>query len=335
MHAFDLFSTRFLSLVKTKYVIMAAGNPSEDYPPANINSMLKQCEAVGRKDLADQIRMQWVKVLNKYPGTRVNWGAAVKIGGASIKKNIFGGVEFGVWFQGQQDLSPAQQTAAKNVVSILPAPAGTPALAIPKDGETAEDWKAEALQTKANLASAKKGFSDVNKYIEFLDKEVRDLKKKIADYSKGGEKETTKTGKPHKLADRIPKWNVILEAVVSQLEETKGKFQEAKTGFAEAVDNYNHAPLTTVAYEQKAQENLSNILEMILDMKDLDKQKELLAKLNDSLSKQKTTASVEVVAINLPGLIDKVKTGFKALKSWLLGLNRSVNSFNKLASLRY
>jgi hypothetical protein len=101
------------------------------------------------------------------------------------------------------------------------------------------------------------------------------------------------------------------------------------------VDNYNHAPLTTVAYEQKAQENLSNILEMILDMKDLDKQKELLAKLNDSLAKQKTTASVEVVAINIPGLIEKVKAGFKALKSWLLGLNKSVNNFNKLASIRY
>jgi predicted nucleic acid-binding Zn-ribbon protein len=317
-----------------KYIVVSSV-PSETMPPANLASMIKQCEAVGRKDLADKIHMQWVKVLNKYPGTRVNWGAAVKIGGASIKKNVFGGVEFGVWFQEQQDLSPAQIAAAKKVVSILPAPEGTPALAIPKDGETPEDWKAEALQTKANLASAKKGFSDVRKYIAFLENEADALKKKIADYSEGGEKETTKGGKPHKLKERIPKWNVMLEAVVSQLDETKSKFQQAETGFTEAVDNYNHAPLTTVAYEQKAQENLSNILEMILDMKDLDKQKELLAKLNDSLAKQKTTASVEVVAINIPGLIEKVKAGFKALKSWLLGLNKSVNNFNKLASIRY
>ena len=62
---------------------------------------------------------------------------------------------------------------------------------------------------------------------------------------------------------------------------------------------------------------------------------ELLAKLNESLAKQKTTASVEVVALNMPALIEKVKAGFKALKSWLLGLNKSVNTFSKLANIRY
>lgn len=326
----------FAAALKSRYIIFASV-PAEDYPPANIAAMIKQCQALGREDLADQIRMQWAKVLNKYPATRLNWGAAVKIGGASLKKNIFGGNEFVVWLKEQQDLSPAQVKNAQAVVSIMPPAQGTPALAIPKDGETVEDWKAEAAKTKESLIAARKGFSDVRKYIAFLEQEAHDLKQKIASYSKGGDKATTKGGKPHKLTERVPKWSIILASVVEQLEETKNKLQEAETGFKEAASNYNQAPLTTVAYEKKAQDNLSAVLELILDMKDLDKQKELLSKLNETLAKQKTTANVsEIVAGNLlDSLVTKLKAGFKALKNWLSGLNKSVNTFNKLASIRY
>jgi hypothetical protein len=326
----------FTTVVRNRYTIIAS-LPSEDYPPANVASMIKQCEAVGRKDLADQIKMQWIKVLNKYPNTRLNWPTAVAIGGNSIKKNIFGGREFAVWLKEQVDLSPEQKADAQSVPTILPPPKGTPAIAIPKKDETPEAWQEEAAKTKEAYIAARKAFGDVKDYIAYLEKEAADLKKKIRTYGPGGEKEKTKTGEPSKYAARIPKWEEMLKAAVAMIDEAKSGIKEAETSFKEAVNNYNNAPVTTVAFERKAQDSLDNILNYILDMKDLDKQKALLEKLNAAMSeKTKTTASAEVLAGDrIATLFQRVKDGFKALFAWIKGLKSSVNSFGKLAAIRY
>jgi len=323
----------FVTAIRKKYVL-AASLPREDYPPANIAAMLKQCEDIGRSDLAKQIQAQWEKVLKKYPKTRLNWPTAVVIGGNSIKKNVFGGKEFAMWLKDQEAEVPSE---AKKIPSVLPPPKEAPAIAIPKKNETSEDWAAEAAKTKEALVAAKQAFTDVKEYISYLEKEANDLKKKISTYGKGGPKEKTKSGAPSKYSERVPKWVAQLEATASQIEETKKNLKEAEVEFKGAVNNYNSAPVTTVAYEKKAKESLDNILTYVLNMKDLDKQRELLVKIDETLGKQKTVAGAEeiIAGDRLAGLFEKFKVGFKNLKSWLLGLKKSVSSFSKLAAIRY
>ena len=326
---------KFINAVKQRYII-ATALPDENYPPANLANMIKQCEALKRNDLADQIKMQWGKVLNKYPETRRNWGAATKIGTASIKKNIFGGKEFVVWLKEQEDLTTAQKNAAKAIPTIMQPPKGTPPIAIPKENETAEEWAEEAAKTKEGLVAAKKAFTTVNDYIAYLEKEANDLKKKISSYGPGGGKSTTKTGAPSKYADRIPKWEAVLATTMEQIEETKKNFKEIEAEFKAAANNYNNAPITTVAFEKKAQINVANILDAIFDLKDKDKQKDLLSKLNESLEKEKATGSVEAaVGDRVLTLFKSFIDGLKNIKSWLTGVKKSVDSFNKLASIRY
>jgi len=328
----------FARAVKAKYSICASGLPREDYPPKNVADMISECEKLGRKDLAQQIRMQWIAVFNKYPKTRVNWPTAVVIGGNSIKKNIFEGKEFHVWLKDQQDITPEQRQAAQAIPTIIPVPKDTPSIAIPKKDETAADWKAEAAKTKEALVAAKAAFSDVKEYIAFLEKEAADIKKKIETYGEGGEKSKTKTGAPSEYSKRVPKWASQLEATLAQIEEAKKSLNATATTFKAAVGEYNNAPITTVAYEKKAQEGLENILTYVLNMKDLDKQRELLVKLNSALGDDdKATASAEeiIAGDRLAGLFAKFMEGLKVIKAWLSGLNKSVDSFSKLASLRY
>lgn len=327
----------FVTAVRNKYVL-AASLPREDYPPANIAAMLKQCEDIGRGDLAKQIQAQWEKVLKKYPKTRLNWPTAVVIGGNSIKKNVFGGKEFAMWLKDQEgDISSEQLSVAKKTPSTLPPPEGAPKIAIPKRNETPEDWAAEAAKTKEALVAAKQAFTDVKEYISYLEKEAKDLKKKIETYGVGGPKEKLKSGAPSKYAERVPKWVAQLDVTTAQIDETKKSIKETEKEFKSAVSNYNNAPVTTVAFEKKAKENLDNILEYVLNMSDLDKQRELLVKIDETLGKQKTTAGAEEVIAGerLTALLDKMKVGFSKLKSWVLGLKKSVNSFSKLAAIRY
>ena len=328
----------FSSLVRQKYNLVLANKfPSENYPPANINQMLQQCEAAGRSDLAEQIKKQWANVLNKYPQTRVNWGAAVTIGNNSLKKNIFGGKEFAVWLKSQGDIAPEIVQEAKKIETLAPPPKGTPAIAIPKKDETPKDWQQEAAKTKEALITAKKAFTDIKQYITFLEKEANDLTRKIADYGEGGAKSTTKTGKS-KYADRVPKWEAILKVTLEQLNATKEEIKESESNFKQAVNNYNHAPVTTVAYEKRAQVDISNILDFIKDTGDLDKQRELLTKLNEALGKQKIGASVEevtAVSDKILSLFEKIKARMSSIKQWLKGLRKSVTNFDKLASIRY
>lgn len=71
--------------------------PGLNYPPASIANWAKECVAKGRDDLAKAILDQWNKTYAKYPQVRTSWGAATKIGMASIKKNIFSGQDFVTW----------------------------------------------------------------------------------------------------------------------------------------------------------------------------------------------------------------------------------------------
>lgn len=324
--------------------VLLASLPREDYPPKNIADMIKQCLSIDRKDLADQIRMQWVKTYNKYPETRINWGSAVNIGGRSLKKNIFGGKEFVVWLSEQEALSPEEKQAAKEIVSIMPVPKEVPKIAIPKENETAEDWQAAAEETALRLSEARKAFTDVNQFISYLETRIEDLSHKVLEYGPEGAKEKTKEGKTSRLASRVPKWQSKLDVYVAQLKEVKEGVKTAETGFKEAEKSYNNAPITTVEYEHKSQATLDKVLEFILDIDDLEKQKKMLEKFNETLEKlsKKATSKYEINADLWDSLIktfttviDGLKQGWVKLLKWTKGLNKSVEDFNKLASLRY
>jgi len=326
----------FVTVVKAKYQIQA-DVLSEDKPPSNFVLMMKNCEAVGRKDLSDQILMYWRKFLQKYPEKRANIAAAVAHGTNSIKKHLFGGKDFVIWLKDQEDITPEQKKSIQEVTTILPK--DVPAIATPKKAETQEDWLAEAARTKEALASAKKAFADVREYIKYLEKEAEDLKRKISDYGPGGAKSKTKDGSPHAYTKRVPKWEEVLKGILVMLEDARKEITASEAKFKEAVADYNSAPITTVAFEKKAQDNLENVLALILDMKDLDKKREMLAKLNDTLGgKQETTGSIEVdagISDRIRNLLVKFKDALKSFKEWFAGINKAVTAFGKLAAIRY
>jgi len=323
----------FVAAVRAKYSIRA-DVLSEDKPPSNYVLMMKNCQAVGREDLANQILMYWHKFLHKYPKHRIDPAAATAHGMNSIKLHLFGGKDFVVWLKEQEDLSPEQKKALQEVVTILPKDA--PAIAIPKKAETQEDWIAAAAKTKEALAATKKAFSDIREYIKFLEKQAEELQIKVAAYGPGGKKAKNKDGSPSAFSARVPKWEDILKGILVLLEDARKEIVDSESKFKEAAVDYNHAPITTVAFEKKAQDNLTNILTYVLDMKDLDKKRELLAKINAELGKQETTAAVEVIAGDrIQALLAKFKDALKTFKIWFANLNKAVAMFGKLAAIRY
>lgn len=82
--------------------------PGINYPPANLAKMIKECGAVGRADLGQAIMDQWNKVTVKYPEVHMSWGTATNIGTRSVKKNVFGGIEFSEWLNAQVSAAPAK-----------------------------------------------------------------------------------------------------------------------------------------------------------------------------------------------------------------------------------
>jgi len=321
---------------------VAAALPDTDYPPANVAKMIKECENAGRSDLGQQIMMQWNKVVNKYPQTRINWGAATKIGSASIKKNVFGGVDFHVWLSTAESLPEDVKQAIKAIPTIAQPPKGTPAIAIPTDSEQPEDWANEAAKTASMLEKIQESIGDGKDFINYLNKEIGDLKQKISVYGPGGEKEMTQSGKPSKLALRVPKWEAQLESFEAQLEATGNALAEAEVDMKASGEAYNNAPVTTVAYEKKAQKSLDNILEFILNMEDLEKQQRMLEKFNETLDNlsKKTVASLITADIwdAALGMFDKIMNAIKsktdAMANWLKGLHKSVNEFSEIANIR-
>lgn len=322
--------------------VLAGALPDKDYPPANVAKMIKECENAGRSDLGEQIMMQWNKVIEKYPQTRVNWGAATKIGTSSIKKNIFGGVDFHVWLSTAESLSPEMKKEIQKIPTIGKPPQGTPAIAIPTDSEQPEDWATEAEKTKGMLANIQESIGSGKDFIKYLSSEIADLKKKIVVYGPGGEKELTKAGKPGKLSLRVPKWEVQLDAFEAQLQSTSNALAEAAADMKASEAAYNEAPVTTVAYEKKAQSSLDSVLEFILNMEDLEKQQKMLEKFNETLKnlEKKTVAHLITADVwdSARALFDKIMTTIKsktdAMAGWVKGLNSSINEFSELANMR-
>jgi len=302
-----------------------AAVPSEDYPPSNIASMIKQCEAKHRSDLGDKIKEQWIKVLNKYPGTRVNWGAASSISASSIKKNVFGGKDFVDWLSENAALTPAEtQQAAKTPAVAVPA--NTPRIAIPEEGETPEQWKAEAKVTEGLLAQARAGFGSAKEFAEYIQKEIFNLHRMIADYGPGGAKSTTSKGKPSAMSLRVPKWLAQITAHETVLATIKQEIDDSEKQLLAAAESYGSVPITTVAYEKKAQESLEDVLGFILDIKDLKKQRELLLKFQDTLrAADKKTAANTAVA----GPMDLLSEAWDAVVSFVTSIIKWGKSFSR------
>lgn len=320
-------------LMETLRVRMAGGLPAKDYPPANIASMIKQCKAAGRDDLGKQIMDAWNRVLDKYPQTRLNWPCATKIGTSSVKKNVFGHREFVEWFSEQADVPAAK-------VQEPPEPKiKAPALAIPKDTETPEDWQAEAAKTKTMLDQGNEAFDNAEQFIAYLEKETGDLQRKIETYGPGGPKSGGK------LSERVPKWQAQLKVYEDKLKETKEKATAMKKKFKAATEAYNNAPLTTVAYEKKAQEPLEDILGFILEMKDLEKQKEMLTKFNETLKKMDKAPKAasfrheagfwDAIINALDNFFGWIKDAWQGLVTWAKGLFTAVDKFDEIANIRY
>lgn len=317
-----------------------ASMPAKDYPPAQIAAWIKECKNMGKDDLGQQIMDQWNRVIDKYPQTRVNWGAATKIGGASVKKNVFGGAEFSEWLAEQGGSEAAVSRAKK----IKEPKVSAPALAIPEDNETPEEWQQQAAKTKVMLDQGQTAFKNVEEFIGFLKTSAADLERKIADYGPGGSKEKTKSGAPHKFTERVPKWQAELKAYMDKISEVEKKTKEAKKKFESAEKAYNNAPLTTVKYEKKAQEALSDVLGFILNMDDIKKQQDMLVKFQETLKKMDSqkAASVEKSAAFWDALfkafnnfVDWASGAWQKLVDWVTGLFKSIDKFDDLANIRY
>lgn len=324
---------------------LVASMPSEDHLPSNAQQMIEQCEALGREDLADQIKLQWRKVLKKYPATRVNWGSVIKIGCLSVKKNVFGGKEYASWISEQHELSSEQKKEASKIDTVIKPPKEIPTIAVPKDNETIEDWHIFYDETKLRISEIRKALSDINGFISFLEKQISGLKRKLSEYGPEGSKKVLNKGKPDKrYITRIPKWEVQLDAYTEQLNVIKTNFKEADMGFKDAEKKYNSIPITTVSFEKLAQQKLDKVLMFVLDTEDLEQQEKFLSKFNFSLQKlaKKATGSYEVTSDFWDGffkavtdLIANLKAGWSRVLKWVKGLNKSVQDFDALASIRY
>jgi hypothetical protein len=312
---------------------MIAGNPAPNYPPANINGWMKTCIEHGRKDLADKIQKQWEAVLQKYPKARLNWGMAVTVGGNSIKKNVFGRKDFHVWFQEQL----GEPVAVAPIPEVKPS---VPAIAIPKPNETPEDWRSAAAKTTAMLMDLEKAFGTAEEMVDYLQKEVKDIERKIKEYGPGGRKEFTKSGAPSKFSLRVPKWEAELGVYQQKLDEVDAQITASKKQTAKAKVAYDNAPVTTVAYEEGMQDALDVALERILNMSDLEKQQQMLVKFQkmaQQLDKQKTASLKEAgIFDTLFSAFDKFVSflvrGWKSVMNWARGVVQATNDVSYWAT---
>lgn len=315
------------------FLIIANKLPDKNYPPANINAWIKQCDSLGLTNQALAIMEAWNRVVDKYPQTRINWGAATKIGTASVKKNVFGRQEFSDWLQGQlgdRVLSTDRKAEVKEL-NKEPSLSGVPKIAIPAKEETAEDWQAAAAKTEKTIHKVEKAFEESDMFIEALKISILEYETKIAAYGVGGPKHTTRAGEVSKLASRIPKWTRELEDLKVQLAHIEHKVNTAQNKFATVKEAYHHAPATTVAFEQKTEEMMSETLNFILGLKDPKMKQELLKKFNEMLGDKEATASVteEITAAKAEKVWQMLKD---KISDWSGKLKKLFNSLNNLES---
>lgn len=318
----------FLSRILTKYSVEAS-LPTKEKPPLSIATWIKTCNELGRKDLGAKIQKRWDEIYDDPTRAKVrtDFAIATALGCNSIKKNVFGGKDFTAWLKENNAIATPEQTSSANVSTEMPK--GTPAIAVPKKDETVEDWLREAMKTKMNLLEAKAAFGEVRHFVAHLEKEIGDLERKIQTYGKGGEKSG------HKYAERIPKWEIFLKTHKEVLAETKSSVEKVESNFKDAMKSYEGSPIQTSAFEQKVQANVENILEYVLNMKDLQKQKELLEKLNTALDPKGDKAVEGAVGDRILSFLEKIKEGFKAVKIWVKSLSKSVDKLSELTNLRF
>jgi len=328
-----------------------AALPAKDYPPASIAKCIRICKEVGRDDLAEKIMDGWnncfVKYISKILMARTEnnaWAAAQMIGARSVQKNVFGGKEFMAWLDSQKEqavIPPAVAAEAKKI-DVTEAPKGVPAIALPKPQETVEDWSAQAEKTKEYLSKVKEALADNQKFIQMLEGEISETRRKIEDYGPGGSKAVTKDGKPHKFSLRIKKWETDLSVYETKLSEIKASLGTVQNKFQAAEANYKTSPACTVAYEKEAQDSLEGVLEILLNMKDLKKQKEMLGKFNDMVKKMQNEDKVasmsrdagfwDTITDAFDSVVSFFTSAWKTLNAWVKSLFVSVDKFDHIAT---
>lgn len=320
--------------------LVEASIPTADAPPVSIVKWEKECIALGRHDLAKQIREGWARALEKhkvkiFSDPAKMWGAATNVGTNSVKKNVFQHQEFSVWLAAQAKLPQAdQQTAA--ALNAPEYPAGTPAIMMPKSGETIDDWQAAKAKTGNVLDQVDQAFNTVEDLMTYLETNMGDLQRMIATYGPGGAKAVNKGGSPSKMSERVPKWKDMLVSY-------KQKYDLVK-------ENYNKSPAMTVEFEQTAQAEFAKILSFILKIDDLEQQKGLMKQFNDAVSKQKkkpvetdkdknkdkdpTTASIVVTAGLFDSFTNFVRKMTSSVKSWFMTLDKELDHANDVMTLK-
>jgi chromosome segregation ATPase len=330
----------FRSLVLAKYEIIAIGDMAGiDYPPKQLSDSIKNLKTMGREDLSKKLMDYWNSFLDKYPQYKgKHFGKVQTHFGNSIKKHLFEGKTYEQWLAGQQEeMSPVQQKQAQEAAKIVH-PKNAPSIAIPHKDETVEDYSAAQAQTRKQIQAAKNEFATIFEYITQVEKEAADIQRKIETWGKA----VTKSGEPDARSKRIPKWKAELEVYAEQLALIKEEASKTEKTFDGAVKKYEETHVGSVKYEEKVQEtltDLTNVLDYIMEVKDLKKQKALLEKFNATLEKQKKIGASFLVEADISDkisdFISKLKAGFKALKSWFGKLNKAVDKFDELASISY
>ena len=320
-------------LITALQKIITAEVPTADKPPKNIAAMIQLCKTKNKPELASKVMEQWTKVLSKYPKTRIYMDIAVNIGTASIRKNVFLGKSFADWLGENltEPLSPEELKMAKEADKTVPeVAADTPAIAIPKKGETPEDWKVAAAKTQEVLGQAKAEFHNVEEFLSFLRMEVGDIKRKIDTYGPGGTKEKTSKGDPSEMSKRVPKWQTQLEVYEKQLQEVEKEVAESKAGLAIATEKYGTAKAVTVAFEEKVQENLEEAIDRMTDIITMEISKKILEQLKQSVEEvEKATAKIKITA-DFASILNSLKSFWNGLVKWAKNLHKSVNKLNSL-----
>jgi|APGre2960657505_1045072.scaffolds.fasta_scaffold02227_7 hypothetical protein len=308
---------RFLTKIESKYLIFASLPPTKDRPPKGILVWINHCEQINRPDLATLIRQRWENVFDRapaeFPTLRYNYATAQEIAARSIKKNIFLGSDFSTWLAKNETITPEKQNELKKD-NVLTLPPGTPKIAIPAPAETVEQFLSEAEKTKKSIEMAEEAFTNADEFFVFLNTEIKEIEDKIDRYS--GAK--TKTGKPSKMEERIPKWKEQISLYNIKLNEVKAKMASASKNLEAGKKAYNVAPVTTVAFEKKVQDK---IMELTLRLGQLEAERESVVSELQSLAKQLTRveASFSVTA----GFFDVLLKIFDSLKKIWSKLSRT------------
>ena len=328
----------FRQLVLAKYKVVA-GLPDKDYPPANWASAMKNLKAMGKEDLAGEIMGYWNEFLGKYPEYKIKeWKCVINHFNNSIKKHLFNGKAYEEWLSSQHDISPIQRKVAKEASKVEAPRKGTPAVAIPRPNETAEEYHAAYLKTKERLDEVRGSIGNVKDFIAALESESKKLQTKIEKWSGA----TTKSGSPDERSKRVPSWQNELKLYQDQIALAKGELEKTESKFQEAAKSYEKSPVATEKFETEVQKSLKKILDFIMDIDDLEEQAKMLQKFGVTIDKQKgkgkSEASIRVEAdihSTLSAIVSKLKAAWKSVKSWIKGFDSAVDKFNDLASITY